>query len=215
MLAHHSPFLQTSLRGAAPHYHPQKPHSVNRKKPTSTPGLDAFLYQSSERRARAWRRLISSALFFSHSSPSPLLIFISLFLLISEKGEGRGTRGVNESGTLACDNCHAEWTSPLFIGFWNSIHCLGRKVIKGVEIQTLLSCQLSERNFFPSTRCLSLLWGMLVVYASLNPNNGGWKLHSFSWLFGPGYATYCSAASLCVVFTFSGNTQLRVFALVS
>lgn len=36
MLAHHSPFLQTSLRGAAPHYHPQKPHSVNRRKKNPT-----------------------------------------------------------------------------------------------------------------------------------------------------------------------------------
>lgn len=146
MLAHHSPFLQTSLGGAPSHYHPQKLHTVNRRNThTPTPGLDAFLYQPNERRARAWRRLIS---FSSLSQP---LIFISLFLLVSQKGEGkgRGNRGwANESGTLACDNCHAEWTSPLFIGFWNSIHCLGWGVIKRVEIQTLLSCQLSERNFF-------------------------------------------------------------------
>lgn len=128
-------------------------------------------------------------LFFSLNSSSPLLIFISLLLLISEKGEGEegGREGgwANESGTLACDNCHAEWTSPLFIGFWNSIYCLGREVIKGVEIQTLLSCQLSERNFFfppppdASVCCVALA----------HPNNGFWKMHSFSWLFGPGYAT--------------------------
>lgn len=163
-------------------------------------------------------------LFFSLNSPSPLLIFISLFLLISKKkgGGGReeGEGGVgggwaNESGTLACDNCHAEWTSPLFIGFWNSIHCLGREVIKGVEIQTLLSCQLSERNFFPSSRCLRLLWGTFVVRASPHPNNGFWKMHSFSWLFGPGYATYYCAAALCVVITFGGGTQPRVVTLVS
>lgn len=59
----------------------------------------------------------------SHLLCSPLLIFISLFLLISEKKEGEGEEGgreggrANESGTPACDNCHAEWTSPLFIGF--------------------------------------------------------------------------------------------------
>lgn len=107
-------------------------------------------------------------LFFSHSSPSPLLIFISFFLLISEKrGRKRRREGgwANESGTLACDNCHAEWTSPLFIGFWNSIHCLGLEVIKGVEIQTLLSCQLSERNFFFSPPDASVCCGVRLLCA--------------------------------------------------
>lgn len=161
-------------------------------------------------------------LFFSPNSPSPLLIFISLFLLISEKNEGKeGGREwgrANESGTLACDNCHAEWTSPLFIGFWNSIHCLGREVIKGVEIQTLLSCQLQWKKLFffsPSSRCLRLLWGTFVVRASPHLNNGFWKMHSFSWLFGPGYATYYCTAPLCVVITFRGGTQSRVVTLVS
>lgn len=153
MLAHHSQFLQTSLRGAAPHYHPQKPHSVNRKEKKTHPPLASMLSFISPMKEEPEHEGVSSPLllFFSHSSPSPLLIFISFFLLISEKrGRKRRREGgwANESGTLACDNCHAEWTSPLFIGFWNSIHCLGLEVIKGVEIQTLLSCQLSERNFF-------------------------------------------------------------------
>lgn len=152
MLAHHSPFLQTSLGGAAPHYHPQKPHSVNKKKknlPTSTPGLDASLYRTNEKRARARRRLIS--FFSSLNYSSPILIFISFPTYFrkeerEEGGWGGGLGGANESGTFPCDNWHAEWTSPLFIGFWNSIHCLEREVIKGVEIQTLLSWKLSERN---------------------------------------------------------------------
>lgn len=150
MLAHHSLFLQTSLRGAAPHYHPQKPHSVNRKKHIH-PWLDAFLYRPNERRARAWRRLISYAPFLLSQLSLPTFNFHLPFPAHFRKsGSKRRREGgwANESGTLACDNCHAEWTSPLFIGFWNSIHCLGREVIKGVEIQTLLSCQLSERNFF-------------------------------------------------------------------
>lgn len=89
MLAHHSPFLQTSLRGAAPHYHPQKPHSVNRKKKTH-PLLALMLSFISPMKGEPEHEGVSSLLFlfFSLNSPSPLLIFISLFLLISEKGEG-------------------------------------------------------------------------------------------------------------------------------
>lgn len=58
--------------------------------------------------------------------PPALLIFLSLFSNSfqgkkkQQKNGGRrrkGRRGENESGTPACDNCHAEWTSPLFIGF--------------------------------------------------------------------------------------------------
>lgn len=63
---------------------------------------------------------------------SPVLLFFSqLFLpnfnfhlfpcLFQKRGRRRrrleGGGGANESGTLPCDNCHAEWTSPLFIGF--------------------------------------------------------------------------------------------------
>lgn len=87
-------------------------------------------------------------LFSPSNSLCPLLIFIFSYSFWRKGKEGRQGGVVNESGTLACDNCHAEWTSPLFIGYWNSIHCLRREVIKAVEIQTLLSCQLSERNFF-------------------------------------------------------------------
>lgn len=167
MLAHHSPFLQTSLRGAAPHYHPQKPHSVNRKN-TSTPGLDAFLYQPNERRARAWRRLISPAPFLLAQLSLPTFnSHLSFPTHFRKGGRKRSREGgwANESGTLACDNCHAEWTSPLFIGFWNAIHCLGREVIKGVEIQTLLSCQLSERNFSPPPPDASVCCGRRLLCA--------------------------------------------------
>lgn len=163
MLAHHSPFLQTSLGGAAPHYHPQKPHSVNKKKikkiknpnihswPWCFPFIAPMKGEPEHGGVSSPRLLFFSQLFLPNFN---FHLFPDLFQKRGRRrrrlGWGYGEvvmgGGANESGTLPCDNCHAEWTSPLFIGFWNSIHCLGREVIKGVEIQTLLSCQLSERN---------------------------------------------------------------------
>lgn len=129
MLAHHSPFLQTSLGGAAPHYHPQKPHSVNKKKKkekkkSQHPLLALMLPFIAPMKGEPRHEGVSS----------PLLLFFSqLFLpnfnfhlfpyLFQKRGSARRRGwwglggGANESGTLPCDNCHAEWTSPLFIGF--------------------------------------------------------------------------------------------------
>lgn len=153
MLAHHSPFLQTSLRGAAPHYHPQKPHSVTRKKHIhSWPWCFPLSVQWKESQSMKASHLLFFFLLSQRSLPD-FNFHLSFPTHFSKKGERKRRREgarANESGTLACDNCHAEWTSPLFIGFWNSIHCLGRQVIKerGNTDALIMPAQWKEL-FFP------------------------------------------------------------------
>lgn len=94
MLAHHSPFLQTSLGGAAPHYHPQKPHSVNRGKKTH-PLLALMLSFITPMKGESEHEGVSSPLllFFSLNSSSPLLIFTSFPTHFKKRGKERKEAG--------------------------------------------------------------------------------------------------------------------------
>lgn len=95
-------------------------------------------------------------------------------------------------------------------------------MIKGVEIQTLLSCQLSERNFFFSLSLPSFFQmpqfvvgvRLLCAHRQIRIMGSERCIHSADNL-DPAMLLTAVLQGLCVLITFRGNTQSRVVTLVS